>query len=249
MAGKGGLSSFVVNAFLGRSRRPKNDRTRRSCCDREEEILVVTLKDLSTQGWKSDNGFRAGYLGKLEEAVKRHCPDSDIKATPHIVSKITAWKRSYYLLQGILSRSGVGFNTDGDYKIYCDHDQWSQRWPHWQVIFGNDRANGEVSEDLREAEMEFDLGGNGGARGQQSANLEDISASGVGYGTKELVEDNTSMSEGGVLDTNDRIQSLSFRLGYEFNLSKAGKQVHKMLDKLPALSKAQKFDARELILH
>ena len=102
------------------------DRTGHSRSDREEDIRVVTLKDLATQGWKSNNGFRAGYLGKLEEAVKRHCPGSDIKATPHIVSKITAWKRTYNLLQGILSRSGVGYNTDGDYKIDVDDEQWSR---------------------------------------------------------------------------------------------------------------------------
>ena len=49
-------------------------------------------------------------------------------------------------------------------------------------------------------------------------------------------------------DTNDRIQSLSLRIGYEFDLSAARKQVYEMLGKLPALSKAQKFDAGELIL-
>ncbi|KAG6427807.1 hypothetical protein SASPL_112054 [Salvia splendens] len=162
-----GTSETQVNAC---SRRPTTDRTRCSWCDLEEKILVVTLKDLATQGWKSDNNFRVGCL---------------------------------------------------------------------------------------DAEMEFDLGGNGVAGEQPSANLEDMSASGVGYGTEELVEDNTSLSEGGSYgsgkkrktsggsstsgktntnidglvhlltklyeDTNDRIQSLSLRIGYEFDLIKARK--------------------------
>ena len=31
-------------------------------------------------------------------------------------------------------------------------------WPHLQVIFGKDRANGVVAEDLKEAEIEYDGG-------------------------------------------------------------------------------------------
>ncbi|KAG6407969.1 hypothetical protein SASPL_130970 [Salvia splendens] len=36
-------------------------------CDREKVILLVALKDLVAHGWKSDNGFRAGYLTQTEE--------------------------------------------------------------------------------------------------------------------------------------------------------------------------------------
>lgn len=87
---------------------------------------MVALKDLSVNGWKADNGFRTGYLGRLEDALKNHIPNTDIKGTPHINSKITAFKRDYNSLRGILGRSGVGFNLHDDYKIDCDDDQWSQ---------------------------------------------------------------------------------------------------------------------------
>ena len=63
---------------------------------------------------------------KLEEADSWRCPNSDIRANPHIVSKITAWKKAYNSLQGILSRSEVGYNTDVDYKIDATEEQWSQ---------------------------------------------------------------------------------------------------------------------------
>ncbi|KAG6407634.1 hypothetical protein SASPL_130630 [Salvia splendens] len=77
-----GPSENQVNAFLGHSRRRKTYRTRLSWSDREEDILVVSLKDLSTHGWKSDNGFRAGYLGKLEEALRGIVPTPISKRIP-----------------------------------------------------------------------------------------------------------------------------------------------------------------------
>lgn len=85
---------------------------------------MVGLKDLVTHGWKADNGFRAGYLSRLEESLKREFPSTDLKGNPHITSKITAWKKSYNLLTNILDRSGVGFT--GDFKIDCDDEQWAQ---------------------------------------------------------------------------------------------------------------------------
>ncbi|KAL1556820.1 hypothetical protein AAHA92_12395 [Salvia divinorum] len=41
-------------------------------------------------------------------------------------SKINTWKRCYYSLALILERSGVGFNSDGDFKIECNDKKWAQ---------------------------------------------------------------------------------------------------------------------------
>lgn len=82
------------------------------------------MLDLVSRGWKSDNGFRAGYLGKIEDAIRKEFPNTDIKGTPHVTLKINAWKKSYNSLRGILGRSGVGFNSDNEYWIECDDDQW-----------------------------------------------------------------------------------------------------------------------------
>ncbi|KAG6421391.1 hypothetical protein SASPL_117942 [Salvia splendens] len=103
------------------------DRSRRCWTQREESILLSTMKELAATGWRSDNGFRAGYLTRALEALKREFPKTDICVHPHIKSKITAWKKNYYysLLQ-ILDRSYVGFNADGDYKIDIDDEQLAQ---------------------------------------------------------------------------------------------------------------------------
>ncbi|KAG6436498.1 hypothetical protein SASPL_101399 [Salvia splendens] len=151
-----------------RSSYPRNERGRRSWTDREEAVLISALKELVALGWKSDNGFRGGYLNKIEELMQKEFPRTDIKGNPHIQSKLTSLKRNYNLLSNILDRSGVGFNVHGDFKIDCSDDQWDQIvkqdkearqmrtkswpfWDDWKVIFGKDRATGQNAEGVAEA--------------------------------------------------------------------------------------------------
>ncbi|KAG6394855.1 hypothetical protein SASPL_145445 [Salvia splendens] len=120
------------------------------------------------RSWSDHNGFRGGYLNKVEEWMQKEFPRTDLKANPHIQSKLTAVKKSYNSLAKILDRSGVGFNVHGDFKIDCDDDQWDQivkqdsnargmrtrSWPYWEdwkVIFGKDRANGGHAEWVADA--------------------------------------------------------------------------------------------------
>ncbi|KAG6416596.1 hypothetical protein SASPL_124029 [Salvia splendens] len=131
----GSRSSFMVQQSVTaseglhhtpRQKYRKGDRTRRMWLEREEEILATSLLGLVASGWKSDNGFRSGYLTKVEDSLRQEFPTTDLKGTPHIQSKIGAWKKSYGLLRSILSRTGIGFNTDGDNKIDCTDEQWEQ---------------------------------------------------------------------------------------------------------------------------
>ncbi|KAG6387425.1 hypothetical protein SASPL_152612 [Salvia splendens] len=63
----------------GHLHRSKGDRTRRSWTDRDEEMLVNWLKELFVTWWKSYNGFRAGYLTKLENAMNGFNNNNDYK--------------------------------------------------------------------------------------------------------------------------------------------------------------------------
>ncbi|KAG6430448.1 hypothetical protein SASPL_108515 [Salvia splendens] len=149
-------------------RNSKADRSRRIWSVREEEILMATLKELAANGWKSDNGFRSGYLVRAREAIKREFPNTDILPHPHIYSKITTWKRSYGSLKMMLNHSGIGFNSDGTYRIEADDEQWAlfckkdrhakymrnKSWPQyedWKEVFGQDRADGERGIDVSAA--------------------------------------------------------------------------------------------------
>ncbi|KAG6389187.1 hypothetical protein SASPL_150646 [Salvia splendens] len=144
------------------------DRSRRVWTQREEEILMSTMKELAAAGWKSDNGFCAGYLTRAKEALRREFPKTDLCVHPHIKSKINTWKRNYYSLILILDRSGVGFNANGNYKIDIDDEQWAQvvqkdnnakymrnkSWPllnDWKEIFEKDRSERIWSVDTGDA--------------------------------------------------------------------------------------------------
>ena len=66
--------------------------------------------------------------------MRAEIPTTDIRANPHIQSKIGVWKNNYYSLTNILDRSGVGFNLHNDFKIDCSDDQWDQIVKVWIVV-------------------------------------------------------------------------------------------------------------------
>lgn len=103
---------------LGQS--SQKDGGRRTWTPEEDDYLLHALKEIAVTGWKSDNGFRAGYLRHLERLMRQKFPHANIKATPHIGSKLTTWKKLYGPVLTLLGRSGIGFNLHGDFKIECE---------------------------------------------------------------------------------------------------------------------------------
>ncbi|XP_075475783.1 uncharacterized protein LOC142511902 [Primulina tabacum] len=164
------MDSFATpESFVDKAK--KVDKTRRSWSEREEEFLIQALKDASAEGWKSDNGFRLGYLAFLENRMKVAFPDTNIRGNPHINSKVHVWKKLYGSLVTILSKSGVGWN-DTEKTIEASNDIWDalikadqnvrsmrhKRWTFyhdWCEIFGNDRATGEKAEHFAAAVQEI----------------------------------------------------------------------------------------------
>ncbi|XP_057801016.1 uncharacterized protein LOC131016339 isoform X2 [Salvia miltiorrhiza] len=102
----------------------KADKTRRSWSLKEEETLISSLKELVANGWKSDNGFRGGYLNKLEESMRRAFLGTDLKGNPHINSKICAWKKNYNSLSLMMGISGAGFNVHGNHMVDLTNEQY-----------------------------------------------------------------------------------------------------------------------------
>ncbi|XP_057765001.1 uncharacterized protein At2g29880-like [Salvia miltiorrhiza] len=158
----------IDGSEIGRGRVSKSKKSRRSWSTQEEAVLLVALKELVVQGWKADNGFRAGYLNKLEDAMRNEFPNTDLRGMPHINSKISAWKKNYNSLLLMFSKSGFGFNLKGTFMIDCTNELWEEivkcdnnaenmrfkSWPlfeDWKQIFGKDRATGEHAEDVMEA--------------------------------------------------------------------------------------------------
>lgn len=79
--------------------------------------------EIIATGWKAENGFRVGYLQTLEQLMVKHFPGTDIKATPHIHSKIHVWKKNHGSLVSMLVRSGIGWN-DETKMIEATDDAW-----------------------------------------------------------------------------------------------------------------------------
>ncbi|KAH6801342.1 hypothetical protein C2S52_001806 [Perilla frutescens var. hirtella] len=141
----------------------KTDKRRRCWSSLEEQQLIVALKEVVTRGWKCENGFKIGYLGVLEQLMLQALPGTDLKAEPHINSKIHVWRKNYASLSTMVSRSGFDWN-DSTHTIEVDNDQiWEnyvktdsnartmryKPWPFykdWCEIFGKDRATGEHAE-------------------------------------------------------------------------------------------------------
>ncbi|KAG6384058.1 hypothetical protein SASPL_156146 [Salvia splendens] len=116
-------------------KQPKIDRTRHMWSDREEQVLLTSLMELVVHGWKSDNGFRSGYLKKLEDDLRREFHTTDLKANHKIDCDDEMWRQIV--------------KNDPNARFIR-----GKSWPYydaWKEIFGKDRANGEGAEDILEA--------------------------------------------------------------------------------------------------
>ncbi|KAL8474291.1 hypothetical protein ACS0TY_025311 [Phlomoides rotata] len=144
--------------------RVKVSRGRRSWSKTEEDALILCLTNIVLEGWKSENGFKAGFQRELEKGMRKIIPATDIVANPHINSKIHVWKKEYGALSDLLSKSGIGWNSTTSMLEVEDEGVWEsckradphvkglryKTWPYypqWIEIFGKDRATGENAVD------------------------------------------------------------------------------------------------------
>lgn len=150
-------------------------------------------------------------------------------------------------------------------------------WPYyedWKVVFGKDRATGLGAEDMVDAANEmgsqsrpntaeayennydfdeyFEQEGNPDVVPHEEP-TDSVQSSSAGVAGKKrkgrdaldgLVEVIGKMHE----DTNARLQYLATRIGYEFDLTKARKEVFELVGVIPGLSLEQALDGSEFIL-
>ncbi|KAL8489747.1 hypothetical protein ACS0TY_025584 [Phlomoides rotata] len=192
----------------------KATRGRRSWSKMEEDALIQCLVEIVNNGWKADNGFKAGFQRELERGMRAKLPNTDIVANPHINSKIHVWKKEYGAVSDLLSKSGIGWDSSTCSLDIMDESAWDAQkradphvksmrfksWPYygnWLDIFGKDRATGEhasdtmdfVNELLKNAQEE-----QGETLGQENINLGDtgVKENVVGDAT-EKIQENTSV--------------------------------------------------------
>ncbi|XP_021753802.1 protein ALP1-like [Chenopodium quinoa] len=79
----------------------------------KDTVLIRYLHELSGDPkWKCENGFKNGYMNKLEEMINRVLPNCGLRAVPHIESRIKHWSEKYSALAEMLSTSGFGWDVE-----------------------------------------------------------------------------------------------------------------------------------------
>ncbi|KAG6407499.1 hypothetical protein SASPL_130490 [Salvia splendens] len=220
----------------------KGERSRRMWTPKEEDILAATLLELTATGWKSDNGFRAGS---------------------------GSWKKSYGLLRSILSRTGVGWNHHGDHKFDCSDEQWEQivqadkdtkymqnkswpLWETWKTIFGKDRASGLAAEEIGAAAKNIRAQVSGGSQVYENdyhPSFEISSLNRIRRCPTTLRKSKKPSPDADLMEflgnlherTDARVEMISKRIGYEFDMGQARQEVFEKLCTVDGLSLAQRY--------
>ncbi|XP_076897018.1 uncharacterized protein At2g29880-like [Bidens hawaiensis] len=155
------LMKFMMKTQLDSERGP--GKNKRKWNEKEDEKLVAAMLDVlnSSPHYKSDNGFKPGFLQAVEKQLAILLPEAGIKAKPHIKSRIKTMKSDWSIVHDMLScknTSGFGWDYNNEmldapqdvWKAYLQVHTNAKRWrgkkfPHYRDlcnVFGNDRANG-----------------------------------------------------------------------------------------------------------
>ncbi|KAM5577185.1 hypothetical protein ABKV19_007834 [Rosa sericea] len=156
-------------------------KSRRVWTSFEEESLLNVLDGIVAGGQRCDIGsFKSGTFSKIKNALNLLCPNSNLKATPHIESKLKKLKKDYSIIYDMMNKSGFAWNdikkcievdSNEVWDMYVQHNKKAKGWRNKKyplfdrlaTIFGNDRATGnaaEVPADMMEEQSnnEGDLG-------------------------------------------------------------------------------------------
>ncbi|MED6109448.1 hypothetical protein PIB30_117045 [Stylosanthes scabra] len=155
----------------------------------EDAKLVECLVELATTSWKCHNGtFKSGYAKHLEKMLREKIPECNLKASPHIESRVKLLKKHYFAIVEMVGATGSGFGwNDKDKMIVVERqifDEWksshpnakglfNKPFPHFEelgVVFGKDRAQGRYAESIAQAVANMEV--------EREANFSDLQVNG-----------------------------------------------------------------------
>ncbi|KAL2934901.1 D-alanine--D-alanine ligase [Bienertia sinuspersici] len=137
----------------------------------EDATLIRYLHELSCDPkWKSESGFKNGYMNKLKELIKSVFPNCGLKATPYIESRIKHWLEKYSAMVEKLSI--LGFGWDAEKKMLQVEKAMFDEWTHKKAkglfgvpstqfdtsaeIYAKDKAIGDACESFMGAIEDMD---------------------------------------------------------------------------------------------
>ncbi|KAI4995952.1 hypothetical protein ZWY2020_040454 [Hordeum vulgare] len=99
-------------------------RDKRTWTAEEERLLIDILHTMNDSSWKVDTGHKSGYLTYIKKEMGKVLPHADLKADPHIRSKVKILKKQLlYVLEIMQNGSGFGWDDEkkmvtGDWETY-----------------------------------------------------------------------------------------------------------------------------------
>ena len=82
---------------------------------------------MNDSGWKVDTGHKSGYLQFIEKELATRLPNANIKADPHVASKVKTLKKLLsYILD--IQQSGSGFGWDDERKMVVGNKEQFMGW-------------------------------------------------------------------------------------------------------------------------
>ncbi|KAL3507360.1 hypothetical protein ACH5RR_032742 [Cinchona calisaya] len=136
--------------------------------DNGVKALIEALQDIACDPlWKTDGGFKNGYMVELHKIVAHKIPDFTKQVDPHIDSKLKWLKSRYHAITEMVKQSGCEWDNV-EKIIKCErqwYDSWAKRHKEarglWNMkfpylnelehVYGKDRVNGESVEDYEDA--------------------------------------------------------------------------------------------------
>ncbi|KAJ8768155.1 hypothetical protein K2173_021095 [Erythroxylum novogranatense] len=89
----------------------------------EDVVLVSCMVNLhNVETYNADTGFKAGYLNELERMVATKLPNSNLKARPHIESRIKTLKEEWSIIYDMVKKDTSGFGWDSERKMVTAED-------------------------------------------------------------------------------------------------------------------------------
>ncbi|KAL0438707.1 UNVERIFIED_CONTAM: hypothetical protein Slati_2353700 [Sesamum latifolium] len=266
----------VAEVDKGRYRNRKGDISVNvlGVCDRDLKFVYVLT------GWRGSaadsrvlrdainrpNGLKVGSARTVSYRVpwcartrdEKAIPSSDIKADPHIQSKIHVWKKTYGSLVGMLGRSGFGWNDATNMVVVDDDVVWDNYikidpfaknmrlksfpfYPAWCEVFGKDRLRESMQKTLLMQQSLVRMLIN--AKHQTTTSQQ--WARQVGKKRKKGLTDLDARyieSIDRFVDKADmRLEMMSKRMGFEFDASEARKKVYEAISGLGGLQMRESY--------
>ena len=107
---------------------------RRTWTKDEEEALLAILEDVIARGQHCNTGsFKSGIMTIIERSLSVMCPQSGLKANPHIESKLRKWKKQYGVVYDMLNKSGFGWND----TLKCVEVDSDEAWRSYVQIINS----------------------------------------------------------------------------------------------------------------